>query len=209
MGFSHNFIQFPWISAMTKNLHLSITLGLGLCVFRSGVRGFVRAGPNHFRNMHGIYMVIISLYLFNIKSDCKNSCQLPWVQINSLPMEAAKLLEFDLNCSLIELSHKLRRGWASSNHSQKNVDQWHRSSHSPGKRKLLARCDCDNTPPSVWKGRSRRWSLKNYLRSTMGKDRLTGVGIAIHVNKSTEVDPDDIVELYASKKERRIRILWF
>ena len=129
--------------------------------------------------------------------------------LTALPMEAAKLLEFDLNCSLIELSHKLRRGWASSNHSQKNVDQWHRSSHSPGKRKLLARCDCDNTPPSVWKGRSRRWSLKNYLRSTMGKDRLTGVGIAIHVNKSTEVDPDDIVELYASKKERRIRILWF
>ena len=40
----------------------------------------------------------------------------------------------------------------------------------------------------------------------MGEERLTGLAL-LHVNKSTEVDPDDIIELYASKKERRIRLL--
>ena len=50
--------------------------------------------------------------------------------------------------------------------------------------------------------------LKTYLRSTMGEERLTGLAL-LHVNKSTEVDPDDIIELYASKKERQIRLLWF
>ena len=48
--------------------------------------------------------------------------------------------------------------------------------------------------------------LKNYLRSTMGEDRLKELAL-LHVNKSTEVDPDEINELYSSKKEDRIRIL--
>jgi hAT family C-terminal dimerisation region len=50
--------------------------------------------------------------------------------------------------------------------------------------------------------------LKTYLHSTMGEERLTGLAL-LHVNKSTELDPDDIIELYASKKERRIRLLSF
>ena len=41
---------------------------------------------------------------------------------------------------------------------------------------------------------------------TMGEDRLTGLAL-LHVNKSTEVDPDDVIQLYASKKDRRIRLI--
>ena len=48
--------------------------------------------------------------------------------------------------------------------------------------------------------------LKTYLRSTMGEERLTGLAL-LNVNKSTEVDPDDVIELYASKKDRRIKLL--
>src|ERR1700733_15445260 len=42
--------------------------------------------------------------------------------------------------------------------------------------------------------------LKTYLCSTMAEERLTGLAL-LHVNKLTEVDPDDIIEVYAGKKE--------
>jgi hAT family C-terminal dimerisation region len=48
--------------------------------------------------------------------------------------------------------------------------------------------------------------LKTYLRCTMGEERLTGLAL-LHVNESTKVDPDEIMELYAGKKERRIRLV--
>ena len=46
--------------------------------------------------------------------------------------------------------------------------------------------------------------LKTFLRSTTAEERLA----LLHVNKPTEVDPDDITEVYAGKKELRIRNIW-
>ena len=37
--------------------------------------------------------------------------------------------------------------------------------------------------------------LKSYLRSRMGEERLTGLAL-LYFNKSPEVNPDDIIELY-------------
>src|ERR1700733_12502836 len=51
--------------------------------------------------------------------------------------------------------------------------------------------------------------LKTFLRSTTAEERLTGLALLVllHVNKPTEVDPDDITEVYAGKKELRIRLI--
>jgi hypothetical protein len=136
---------------------------------------------------------------------------------NSLPriMEAAKLLEFDLNCSLLEVESQVKT-WMSLIQSLPEE----RRPNDIAAAILLGK---DNFLPAVTtllrlfgtipvsnataeRSFSALKRLKTYLRSTMGEERLTGLAL-LHVNKSTEVDPDDIIELYASKKDRRIRLL--
>ena len=132
-------------------------------------------------------------------------------------MEAAKLLEFDLNCSLLEVESQVKT-WMSLIQSLPEE----RRPNDIAAAILLGK---DNFLPAVTtllrlfgtipvsnataeRSFSALKRLKTYLRSTMGEERLTGLAL-LHVNKSTEVDPDDIIELYASKKDRRIRLQWF
>jgi len=136
---------------------------------------------------------------------------------NSLPriMEAAKLFEFDLNRSLLEVEAQVRT-WMSLIQS---LPQERRPKDIP----QAIRVAKDNFLPAVTtllrlfgtipvsnataeRSFSALKRLKTYLRSTMGGERLTGLAL-LHVNKSTEVDPDDIIELYASKKGRRIQLI--
>jgi hypothetical protein len=136
---------------------------------------------------------------------------------NSLPriMEAAKLLEFDLNCSLLEVESQVKT-WMS-------LIQTLPEERRPNDIAAAIFLGKDNFLPAVTtllrlfgtipvsnataeRSFSALKRLKTYLRSTMGEERLTGLAL-LHVNKSTEVDPDDIIELYASKKDRRIRLL--
>ena len=88
-------------------------------------------------------------------------------------------------------------------------------------------CTCNFLPPvtinplpSVWNDLSVQcygWKVvlgaeasHDLCPSTMGEEMLTWL-VLLHVNKFTEVDPDpdDTIELYVSKKERRIRLLGF
>lgn len=136
---------------------------------------------------------------------------------DSLPriMKAAKLLETDLNCSLLEVESQVKT-WMSLIQSLPEE----RKPNDIAAAILLGK---DNFLPAVTtllrlfgtipvsnataeRSFSALKRLKTYLRSTMGEERLTGLAL-LHVNKSTEVDPDDILELYASKKDRRIRLL--
>lgn len=138
---------------------------------------------------------------------------------NSLPriMEAAKLLELDLNCSLVEVESQVKT--SSSMSLIQSLPEERRPNDIaaailPGKENFLPAVTTllrlFGTIPVSNATAERSFSalkrLKTYLRSTMGEERLTGLAL-LHVNKSTEVDPDDIIELYASKKERRIRLL--
>lgn len=136
---------------------------------------------------------------------------------NSLPriMEAAKLLELDLNCSLVEVESQVKT-WMSLIQSlpEKRRPNGIAAAILLGKENFLPAVTTllrlFGTIPVSNATAERSFSalkrLKTYLRSTMGEERLTGLAL-LHVNKSTEVDPDDIIELYASKKERRIRLL--
>ena len=136
---------------------------------------------------------------------------------DSLPriMKAAKLLQTDLNCSLLEVESQVKT-WVSLIQSLPEE----RKPNDIAAAILLGK---DNFLPTVTtllrlfgtipvsnataeRSFSALKRLKTYLRSTMGEERLTGLAL-LHVNKSTEVDPDDILELYASKKDRRIRLL--
>ena len=136
---------------------------------------------------------------------------------NSLPriMEAAKLLELDLNCSLVEVESQVKT-WMSLIQSlpEERRPNDIAAAILLGKENFLPAVTTllrlFGTIPVSNATAERSFSalkrLKTYLRSTMGEERLTGLAL-LHVNKSTEVDPDDIIELYASKKERRIRVL--
>ena len=136
---------------------------------------------------------------------------------NSLPriMEAAKLLELDLNCSLVEVESQVKT-WMSLIQSlpEERRPNDIAAAILLGKENFLPAVTTllrlFGTIPVSNATAERSFSalkrLKTYLRSTMGEERLTGLAL-LHVNKSTEVDPDDIIELYASKKERRIRLL--
>jgi len=136
---------------------------------------------------------------------------------NSLPriMEAAKLLELDLNCSLLEVESQVKT-WMSLIQSlpEERRPNDIAAAILLGKENFLPAVTTllrlFGTIPVSNATAERSFSalkrLKTYLRSTMGEERLTGLAL-LHVNKSTEVDPDDIIELYASKKERRIRLL--
>ncbi len=124
------------------------------------------------------------------------------------------MLEFDLNCSLLEVESQVKT-WMSLIQSLPEE----RRPNDIAAAILLGK---DNFLPAVTtllrlfgtipvsnataeRSFSALKRLKTYLRSTMGEERLTGLAL-LHVNKSTEVDPDDIIELYASKKDRRIRL---
>jgi hAT family C-terminal dimerisation region len=135
----------------------------------------------------------------------------------SLPriMEAAELFEFDLNRSLLEVEAEVKT-WMNLIQS---LPQERRPKDIP-EAILLGK---DNFLPAVTtllrlfgtipvsnataeRSFSALKRLKTYLRSTMGEERLTGLAL-LHINKSTEVDPDEIIEIYAGKKERRIRLV--
>lgn len=130
-------------------------------------------------------------------------------------MEAAKLLELDLNCSLVEVESQVKT-WMSLIQSlpEERRPNDIAAAILLGKENFLPAVTTllrlFGTIPVSNATAERSFSalkrLKTYLRSTMGEERLTGLAL-LHVNKSTEVDPDDIIELYASKKERRIRLL--
>ena len=45
--------------------------------------------------------------------------------------------------------------------------------------------------------------LKTYLRSTMGADRLTALGL-MHIHQETPVDFDVVLDVYDGKGHRRI-----
>lgn len=136
---------------------------------------------------------------------------------DSLPriMEAAKLLETDLNCSLLEVESQVKT-WISLIQSlpEERRPNDIAAAILLGKENFLPAVTTllrlFGTIPVSNATAERSFSalkrLKTYLRSTMGEERLTGLAL-LHVNKSTEVDPDDILELYASKKDRRIRLL--
>ena len=130
-------------------------------------------------------------------------------------MEAAKLLELDLNCSLVEVESQVKT-WMSLIQSlpEERRPNDIAAAILLGKENFLPAVTTllrlFGTIPVSNATAERSFSalkrLKTYIRSTMGEERLTGLAL-LHVNKSTEVDPDDIIELYASKKERRIRLL--
>lgn len=69
---------------------------------------------------------------------------------NSLPMEAAKLLEFDLNCSLIEVESQVET-WMSLIQSlpEKRRPNDIAAAILLGKENFKP-SSCDNPPPSVW-----------------------------------------------------------
>jgi len=130
-------------------------------------------------------------------------------------MEAVELFELDLNRSLLEFEAEVKT-WMSLIQS---LSQERRPKDIP-EAILLAK---ENFLPDVTtllrlfgtipvsnstaeRSFSALKRLKTYLRSTMGEERLTGLAL-LHINKSTEVNPDEIIELYASKKERRIRLV--
>ena len=127
-------------------------------------------------------------------------------------MEAAELYELDLDRSLLEVEAEVKT-WMSLIQS---LPQERRPKDIPeaihlGKENFLPSVitllRLFGTIPVSNATAERSFSalkrLKTYLRSTMGEERLTGLAL-LHVNKSTEVDPDKIIELYAGKKERRI-----
>ena len=135
----------------------------------------------------------------------------------SLPriMEAAEMFEFDLNRSLLEVEAEVKT-WMNLIQS---IPQERRPKNLPeaillGKDHFLPAVTTllrlFGTIPVSNATAERSFSalkrLKTYLRSTMAEERLTGLAL-LHVNKSTEVDPDEIIELYAGKKERRIRLV--
>ena len=135
---------------------------------------------------------------------------------DSLPriMEAAKLLETNLNCSLLEVESQVKT-WMSLIQSlpEERRPNDIAAAILLGKHNFLPAVTTlrlFGTIPVSNATAERSFSalkrLKTYLRSTMGDERLTGLAL-LHVNKSTEVDPDDILELYASNKDRRIRLL--
>lgn len=125
------------------------------------------------------------------------------------------MLELDLNCSLVEVESQVKT-WMSLIQSlpEERRPNDIAAAILLGKENFLPAVTTllrlFGTIPVSNATAERSFSalkrLKTYLRSTMGEERLTGLAL-LHVNKSTEVDPDDIIELYASKKERRIRLL--
>ena len=45
--------------------------------------------------------------------------------------------------------------------------------------------------------------IKNYLRSTMGNDRLSSLAL-LHVHLEIEIDVERVIELFASLKNRKL-----
>ena len=135
----------------------------------------------------------------------------------SLPriIEAAELFEFDLNRSILEVEAEVKT-WMSliqslpQERQPKDIPEailLGKDNFLPAVTTLLR---LFGTIPVSNATAERSFSalkrLKTYLRSTMGEERLTGLAL-LHVNKSTDVDPDAIIEIYAGKKERRIRLV--
>jgi len=51
--------------------------------------------------------------------------------------------------------------------------------------------------------------LKTYLRAAMSHDRLSDLGIlSIERDRFSEVDKRKVLEMFAQRKARRVRILW-
>jgi len=49
--------------------------------------------------------------------------------------------------------------------------------------------------------------IKNYLRSTLGQERLTNLGIlSIELETSNSISYDDIINDFAAKKARKIKL---
>ena len=49
--------------------------------------------------------------------------------------------------------------------------------------------------------------IKNYLRSTMSDNRLSNLAV-IKINKDLEIDITKVVDKFASKKERKLDLLF-
>ena len=50
--------------------------------------------------------------------------------------------------------------------------------------------------------------LKNYLRSTMTTERMSGLAV-MHVHKDTELDVECIIHKFTHHKNRRLALLLF
>ena len=49
--------------------------------------------------------------------------------------------------------------------------------------------------------------LKNYLRSTMTTERMSGLAL-LHVHKDTELDAEPIIYQFSRQKNRRLALLF-
>ena len=49
--------------------------------------------------------------------------------------------------------------------------------------------------------------IQNYLRSTMGDDRLSSLAL-LHVHREIEIDVERVIELFASLKNRKLAFFW-